>query len=238
MAKKGIYVIVLGIVILLAILISFVFYFNYNEDKDMSGGGTRTQRIGDAGDSWQEAESGEVEDNGRDLPGESGDFGGGGSGGGGGAGGSGAGSSGAVNVGSGTQSGGSGVGVTGSSVADSGENCKEISYSYALKDLNVLSVCNNLQNNICVDKEVDCSIDVYNLEGNGGVFAVNFVFFERGGDGTPLYSVVKEYFVGSLSNVVFEGSFSVQSEGESGNANKNIDCWALTDKTPVKNVCS
>lgn len=223
MVKKGIFFIV-GILVLLVVLIFFVFYFSgyISGDNNVKDGGTQTRESGDVGGSGQEAESGEVEDTGRDLPGESGDFGGGGSGGGGGAGGSGAGSSG-QGIGSGTQGGG---------------NCTNIPYSYALKDLNVISVCNNLQNDVCIDKKVDCSIKVSNLDSNGGVFAINFVFFERGGDGTPLYSVFKESFVGSLSNVVLEGSFSVQSEGESGNANKNIDCWALTDKTPVNSVCS
>jgi len=140
--------------------------------------------------------------------------------------------------GGGTGGGGSAIGgVAGSSGSTSGCATQQISYSAA--NFNANSVCNNQdENGFCIDKTVTCSITINNLDGEiGGIFEISFKFFEQGNSGNILFSTSSELFLEPGEQHTFEGIFNVQSQGEQGDANKDLTCFYNTINIPRKEVC-
>ena len=140
--------------------------------------------------------------------------------------------------GGGTGGEGSAVGgVAGSSGSTSGCATQQISYSAA--NFNANSVCNNQdENGFCIDKTVTCSITINNLDGEiGGIFEISFKFFEQGNSGNILFLASSESFLEPGEQHTFEGIFNVQSQGEQGDANKDLTCFYNTINIPRKEVC-
>ena len=135
---------------------------------------------------------------------------------------------------SGSGSGGSGEGRgAGSSgnVIFSGE-CAEQQISYSLKDFLELETCDILEGNVCIDKIVNCSLVVENLDYQvGGNFEIEFSFI---GDGwKKLNSFFGEIFLGPRIDQRLEKVFNIQGE----DADKHIECIFITTKVPMKEVC-
>lgn len=132
---------------------------------------------------------------------------------------------------------GGATGAADSSGSTSGCATQQISYSAA--NFNANSVCNNQdENGFCIDKTVTCSITINNLDGEiGGIFEISFRFFEQGNSGNILFLTSSELFLEPGEQHTFEGIFNVQSQGEQGDANKDLTCFYNTINIPRKEVC-
>ena len=131
-------------------------------------------------------------------------------------------------------SGGSGGGRSAGNSGDVilAEGCVEQQISYSLKDFLGLEACNILEGNICIDKIVNCSLVVENLDYKvGGNFEIEFSFIGDGGK--KLNSFFGEMFLGPRIDERLEKVFNIQGE----DADKHIECIFITTKVPMKEVC-
>lgn len=118
-------------------------------------------------------------------------------------------------------------------------DCRMRQISYSLINFNETTNCNQYQGEVCVDKTITCSIEIHNRDNEvGGVFELEFLFVEEGGNiGEPIERKTSEFFLEPLDYGVFEDSANIQSSGENGLANKEINCFYNTLKVPEKEVC-
>lgn len=144
--------------------------------------------------------------------------------------------------GSGGSSGGSaGGGDGGNSGGDSGssENCRESQISYSIQNFTHIFECNDEQNGVCVDKNIYCDLDAYNLDSEvDGYFGIGMHVVEDG------YQIVdslsydfQEIMITNGNKKKFQFVFNFQSSGEEGNANKILTCVYTTEKVPKKEIC-
>lgn len=151
--------------------------------------------------------------------------------GGGGGGGSSSSSSGAA--GSGAQSAAAGGNTAGE---NSNQNCIEQQISYALKNFIKRETCNEFQQNTCVDKTVDCYLEVHNFDSSvSGIFSIKFTFLDNG---IAFDNAVIEKNVNPEDFEIFNAVLELQSQGEEGRANQQIDCSFNTQEVPKKVVCN
>ncbi|MCH7568374.1 MAG: hypothetical protein IIA87_03045 [Nanoarchaeota archaeon] len=148
-------------------------------------------------------------------------------------------------TGSGGASGSGGAGVTTgepssgiTGLITSSSKCEILKISYSASNFNAESVCNQYENGICIDKTVTCSITITNLDDEiGGIFKLAFRFFERENEENIIHSTFSESFLEPGSQQTFEGTFNVQSQGENGNANKDLTCFYRILSIPQKEIC-
>ncbi|PIN89978.1 hypothetical protein COU60_02700 [Candidatus Pacearchaeota archaeon CG10_big_fil_rev_8_21_14_0_10_34_76] len=151
-------------------------------------------------------------------------------------------SGGSSDGGSGGNGGGSsGGGGGGNSGSDSGssENCRESQISYSIQNFTYISECNDEQNGVCVDKNIYCDLDAYNLDSEvDGYFGIGMHVVEEG------YQIVdslsydfQEIMITNENKKKFQFVFNFQSSGEEGNANKILTCVYTTEKVPKKEIC-
>lgn len=113
--------------------------------------------------------------------------------------------------------------------------CVERKISYSLTNLQVNQTCNQLINNICVDKKVHCALEVKNLNNEiGGIFSIEFEFKTQD---TSIEKKVVSASVSSKELKIFESEINIQSEGEEGKANKETICEFSSKEIPTENEC-
>jgi len=136
---------------------------------------------------------------------------------------------------------GGGSGGSSGSAQNSNErnlNCELKQISYSLIDFKSNSTCLEFENGFCISKEIDCSVDVRNIDNIGGIFEIEFLLIE---DGSSINDFIDSHSnqdnVNSYSSKIFETSFNIQSQGEEGNADKNLVCFPTTEIVPKKEIC-
>lgn len=134
--------------------------------------------------------------------------------------------------------GGSG-GVSSSTEGSGGNlNCQQIQVSYSVKNLKTTSECENYLGEICINKKIQCSFEVYNLDKEvSGDFGFNIYVFKDEDVANIIDSLYSEKFIPNLGNETFEGDFMITSNGPDGNANQNLSCFYGSAKIPLTFVC-
>ncbi len=127
----------------------------------------------------------------------------------------------------------SGGGGSGGSSSDDPSSCSQIPISYALKNFMKDSTCLSYNDNTCIDKIINCSVQVQNLDMEvSGEFTVKIRLQELENQ-----NIIEEtevtYPVEQESLKIFEKAFSFQNE----EANKNYTCIFSTTQTPTKSSC-
>lgn len=98
------------------------------------------------------------------------------------------------------------------------------------------TVCLAYDNEICVEKIVNCSIEMENrdLEGDG-YFNMRLSFVEQGKDITEAFDMIDQNFIiAPRERDTFAGEKAISSTGEGGLANKEIKCYFNTLVSPYK----
>lgn len=117
--------------------------------------------------------------------------------------------------------------------------CTTKQISYSMENLNKTSVCNQYQDNICINKTVYCLIDIYNKDNEiSGFFDIQIFFIEE--NKTQQDAIDVKTFRFSLSpdsKQIITTSTNIKSSGEDGLANKKINCLFNTLEVPTKEVC-
>ncbi len=145
----------------------------------------------------------------------------------------------------GTSSGGSGKEGSGSGAVSSGNaddtgssvgaGCVQEQISYSLQDFFSKSTCVEESDGVCIRKEVDCAVDVHNLDYNtGGVFEIYFKAIDDGGNVLASDSLSKEIVSRELSH--FDKNFLIQGTFLGKEVNGELKCDIGTNKVP--SVCS
>ena len=133
-----------------------------------------------------------------------------------------------------------GSGPGGDTGGGSNANCQMQQLSYSIVNFNKNSTCNQQDGNgFCIDKNVICSVEVNNLDNSeGGIFSLLFSLAEEGlGVGSAFDTEQVEYSLIAGEERIFKSDTQIQTSGEEGLANKNIDCFYNTLQIPQKEVC-
>jgi len=125
---------------------------------------------------------------------------------------------------------------------DTGEedsNCQIKQITYSMINFNKSSVCNQQQENICIDKTVSCSIEVHNRDdGVQGFFEIELRFIKEGGEKEDAFEVkISEFSLSPETSKFVTGSTNIQSQGIDGLANQQINCFYNTLEVPQKEIC-
>ncbi|MFH1585158.1 MAG: hypothetical protein ABIB79_00135 [archaeon] len=131
--------------------------------------------------------------------------------------------------------GGGGGGGSTSSTSEGGELCFT-DVSYSMKEHTKLSNCNQYDGEICIDKTVTCSIEVYNRDTTiGGNFRVELLFVEdKKGLEEALDSESFYFYLNPNSMNKIKGDTNIVSTGENGTANQIINCFFNTYEVPLR----
>lgn len=121
----------------------------------------------------------------------------------------------------------------------SSSNCVVEKISYSLMNSDKITTCNQYQEEICIDKTVECSIEIHNRDSEvSDLFEVELIFLEEGETKEePIDIKISSFTPQPQDFKIFRESINVQSTGEDGVANKNINCFFNTLKVPTKEVC-
>ncbi|MEK6926153.1 MAG: hypothetical protein AABW50_02655 [Nanoarchaeota archaeon] len=142
----------------------------------------------------------------------------------------------------GSSGGGSGGGGSSSSSSSGSggspeSNCSTQEISYSLEDPDKIETCNKYNGIICEDKTVSCSIKIRNRDQNlAGLFKVSMTFIPNG-ETNSVGAKNIEISINPLNSYTFTDSINIQSIGQSGNANKAINCFYNTVEVPVGEIC-
>jgi hypothetical protein len=135
--------------------------------------------------------------------------------------------------------GGSGSGGSGNSGGTS-NNCTYLPITYSLINNKEVSKCNLYNGEVCIDKTVNCSIEIENREGAlQARLTLRLTFVEKGKnvsvDGFD--SDERNFILDPKEIKLFEGTTNIVSSGIDGLANKEITCYFNTIGTPYKEIC-
>lgn len=144
--------------------------------------------------------------------------------------------------GSSSGAGGSGSGSSSSTSSGSsggGLNCQEEQIAYSLLNINKTTNCNLEQSGICVDRTVSCSIEVHNDDSSvAGTFEIELFYVEQGKNKSQALDYeIKNFVINPLQFELFQDSTNIQSTGENGSANQEINCIFQMVDVPKKQVC-
>jgi hypothetical protein len=135
--------------------------------------------------------------------------------------------------------GGDGDSAGSSSQSTPSSNCQERQISYSMINPNKTSICNEYLGEICINKTTICSIEIENRDNEiGGLFKIEIIFVEKDlGRESGFYSEPLEYYIEPREKQIFEASTNIQSTGEEGLANKEINCFYTTKEIPKEQIC-
>lgn len=121
--------------------------------------------------------------------------------------------------------------------SDSGCLIRQISYS--MINPNRTMICNEYQGETCINKTIDCSTEIHNRNSEvAGIFELKLIFLEEGENKeNAIDTKISSFTLEPMNYEIFEEVISVQSIGEEGIANKNINCFFNTLQVPTKEVC-
>ena len=126
-----------------------------------------------------------------------------------------------------------------SSDSPSSLECLLKQINYAMINPNKISTCNSQQGEICIDKTIGCSIEVENRDDKiTGLFEIQILFIEEGKTKEDAIEFMNsEILLSPNSKQIITGSTNIQSSGEDGPANNQINCFYNTLKVPQKEIC-
>jgi hypothetical protein len=135
-----------------------------------------------------------------------------------------------------------GSGSDGSSGSGSGgdlKGCDIQEISYLMGGFITQETCNLFQNGVCVEKTLVCSTVVQNLDDNTlGNFIIDVIAVEQGfANQDPIFSSIVTHSIDSGEQEIFQNIFKIQSQGENGNANKDLTCSYEPIEVPLEEVC-
>lgn len=130
--------------------------------------------------------------------------------------------------------GGGGAGGETPSFEPTCEETEEI--TYAMINMNRTSTCIESLGEVCIDKIVNCKIEVYNREEVvAGTFEMELLFVEEGKSQQDFFdSKVSSFYIEPDSFQIFEGETRISSLGEDGLANQRINCFFNTLNVPLE----
>ena len=113
--------------------------------------------------------------------------------------------------------------------------CQQTQISYSLTNLKTEYVCTTFQNGECLDKTVNCSIQVRNLDyTTSGIFVVSLKFFEKNNEAIIFQEIEKSTILEPREFNILEAEINLNSP----NANKEVDCNFRSVQIPKKEICS
>lgn len=99
-----------------------------------------------------------------------------------------------------------------------------------------LGICTE-KKTFCVDKSVSCSLNLRNLDNEEqGSWTIKFLFFEEG-TSKDIDSDEISVFLYPQTSKTITGRTRIESEGEEGDANKEITCNYHRINLPTKKIC-
>ncbi len=138
---------------------------------------------------------------------------------------------------------GGGGGGSGGGGNDGGNNgngdCYYSQISYSIQNFKSEDLCVKDNNDFCLDKLVSCSLEVQNLDLlYGGDFGIR-MFVVRVGEGieNSIMQGYKEIYIEPKSQALFDFEFLIQSYGNDGDANLDLECIYSTEKIPKREYC-
>lgn len=217
--RRGIrnFLIVLIVVVLVGIVGSVLFFLNspgQNPIKDIA------KKIGIGGsDQSENPDSSDPDTTDFGASSSSGSGGGGGEGGG--------------------SSSGGGEGGEGTGIINESTGCYIRMISHSLENINTLEECNGYDEDICIDKTITCSAYLRNRDNTlAGNFKVELAFIpERAGKNESLDIRVRDFFLEPQGTTHLEEAIRINSIGEEGVANKQINCIYNIIEVPTEEVC-
>lgn len=121
------------------------------------------------------------------------------------------------------------------SIQNSQCTIKQISYS--MINPNKTYICNQKENEICINKTIICSIEIHNRDSNiNGTFNINLLFKEE----NEIEDLHVKNFNFNLEPMTYkriEENITIISTKENQIANKDINCLYTTLETPKKQIC-
>lgn len=144
-----------------------------------------------------------------------------------------------TNIFGGSQSAG-GSSSSSSSMSSSTTECRIEQTSYSIEDIISSFDCLEENNSICTKKELNCSVEVNNLDGEtSGTYDINFIFYEKGTlSNNSITNIIQSVYVTKGSKKRTQVSTILESFGEEGNANKDLLCTYETLSVPTKEICT
>lgn len=138
-----------------------------------------------------------------------------------------------TNQNSGEGAGGSGAGSTQTPDEQSQEEDCAQSIAYTLLDFSQEENCNAFQGSDCIDKTINCSVYLKNLDFElGGEFTIKFDFKEKSSE-EILASQTQTQSVAPQETLLFSRTQNFQMP----NSNKSVECQFPTESSPQRNIC-
>ncbi len=134
----------------------------------------------------------------------------------------------------------SGGGGSSSSSSSGAPSCYNDPINYYMINAREKFTCLNYDGEICIEKFVNCSIDVQNRDNLGvGYFNIRLIFVERGKEAeTDGFGPIERSFtLDPMEIEKFGGTNTITSSGVDGLANKEINCYFNTLREPYKIIC-
>jgi len=119
-----------------------------------------------------------------------------------------------------------------------GNNCQQQQISYSISNINKVQICNFLDadNITCIDKSVECSVEVKNLDYQiSGIFEIQLLYV-LDGQGTDNFfdSTSSESEISPRQTKTFNGLIQISDPAK---ANEEINCFFQTLSVPTKEIC-
>ncbi len=144
---------------------------------------------------------------------------------------------GSLNPSSGSKS--SGSGRSGNSQVSGSENsnsCTTNKIPFSIGGLVILEDCLYYDGDNCIEKNVQCSIDIKNRDSEiGGDFKGDISFFEKGHPTNILDIFLFEEYLGPGEETTIIATTLISDDE---NANKEIECIYKTTETPTVEICN
>jgi len=107
--------------------------------------------------------------------------------------------------------------------------------SFALKDFNSNSNCEEFNNEICIKKTINCTVLTENLDNSiGGLFRIRIAFLENN---IKFQETIKEKQLSPKESTTLSAFMEIESNGTDGRANKVISCDFNSIEIPQREVC-
>lgn len=112
------------------------------------------------------------------------------------------------------------------------ESCELVQISYSLKNFESKEECLQEEVEECISKQINCTIEIHNLDEQIGSFELGLVLFkEENSESIDYLTLLKDVEGKKFEKVSW--SFNV----EGNNANEDLSCAFKTTLVPKKEIC-
>ncbi|MEK6895222.1 MAG: hypothetical protein AABX48_01760 [Nanoarchaeota archaeon] len=114
-------------------------------------------------------------------------------------------------------------------------SCSLQQISYSLKNFQQNVTCLESQNNLCISKQINCSMEVHNLDYTlSGTFTIRYSeIYEENGNKIEIDSSKSSQNISPHTFKIFSTFFT-----NNQNAEKNLECSFNTTEIPKKEICN